>query len=489
MSRVSILIIFTAWVSWNMSACDMKFLPETLVNLKAGRGLNQNGINKILTESEKIKRRVSLFNREILELPMIHHALMVSRIMNGNIFLYGPTGGAKTKLVDWFMSGEKGKTFQLQMHEMIGENDLIGSTSLENAEKGLNTKNTEGRLLEAVIALIDEAEKGSPLAYASLFNILSARKALLGNDIVKSRLKTLALTSNANLSEFKETFILNGQPTTADALLNRFHFKAFVYNWLSRENMVKLLRAENKKTRAKAIAQNDKTRDLESIFEKPEIVDWKSLENLSENIFEFSDDFEIHLVNFLEDMRVKNNEARILSEVQVQENQGNFSDIYHPSGDLSIRLALEIQRIIKASAFIDFLSSPLSKNSKVLEFLKTSRFKLDYLSIWRTYLNQTAISPGETSLAFVDDDLGLGVDFSWSVDISRARSLREKKLIENVKSEQMRFQLAFKSFLLQIKEGLKISGENLLYKNQNLRVGNMGEQSFEILLLNSKEKN
>ena len=194
--------------------------------------VTEAGIAAIKKARDALRQRHTLFNNEFRQMGPFLHIGTVARITKGHIFFYGPPGSAKTYMVNWPMSGEPENPFKLQLHQMISENAFVGGQNFEAAKVGRFEINTEGSLADFTIALIDEVEKGNPADLATLLSLLNEREVLAVNKVIKALLETLFATSNANLAEIFQQFLENGQGTTAPALLRRFQFKAFAYNWL-----------------------------------------------------------------------------------------------------------------------------------------------------------------------------------------------------------------------------------------------------------------
>ena len=168
----------------------------------AFRGLTPEGLAALRQARDIVRGRDRIFENEFRNLTTIHHAGLVARLFKGNMFLYGPPGGAKSAFVNWLMKGEPESPYKLQLHQMITEQAFTGGQNFEAAKAGRFEINTKGNLANFVVALIDETEKGNPAALSALLSLLNEREVLAGNQPVKARLETLFATSNANLRDF-----------------------------------------------------------------------------------------------------------------------------------------------------------------------------------------------------------------------------------------------------------------------------------------------
>ena len=110
---------------------------------------------------DAVRERVRIFEGKFRNMGMIHRAGMVARLTKGNMFLYGPPGGAKSLFVDWLFSGEIEKSYKLQLHQMVTEQAFLGKQTFENGRFDIDI---DSGLTVYETALIDEVDKGNPAA-------------------------------------------------------------------------------------------------------------------------------------------------------------------------------------------------------------------------------------------------------------------------------------------------------------------------------------
>jgi MoxR-like ATPase len=205
-----------------------------------------------------------------LSFPEMNHSIMahlVSILSGQHAFVFGPPGGAKTALakqilsaalkwenmkrpkytdgqLDKFESDFKAdlkkrspdayELFFLQFHPMIPEGNIIGFAKLQSQidsgklEMDYSTSLAHERF---IFAILDEVEKGNPAVLASLLSILNEREVFIGQDSIKSSLRTAILTSNKMPSEYLDGF-LEDRPTGV-ALQDRSMNKVYVSNKFS----------------------------------------------------------------------------------------------------------------------------------------------------------------------------------------------------------------------------------------------------------------
>ncbi len=466
-----------------------KTAPRKLVEIDpqtfAYKGLTDEGVEAIRQARDTLAQRTQLFDSQLRNLDTLHHAGIVARIVKYHMFLYGPPGGAKSGFVDFMFKGERDKAFRLQMHQMLTESSLTGGQIFEAAKKGKFELNPEGSLADHKVALLDEIEKGNPAALSVLLSLLNERTVQAGGTVIPAKLESLFATSNANLAELFQMFMENGMSSTAPALLNRFHFKSFVYNWLKVEDQAILDMRKADKRFLDALAETHPEVLKHEVYQTPEIFEWHELRQLAYTIFELSPQFKANYLELVNEFRTQTNRAIRESEERHKNNPQEEPFVYFPSADLTERLRQQVPEVVMVSAMVDFLKSDLSAPENI-RAATAERIQLDPLSLWRAYLMLTTIGPGKTRLKILEDAASKGVetaegkielDFGWSIDPSSARDVREKRLIENLIAEQERFKSIFQSHMSKLNENLELRN-----RHTNEAVGG---ESFELLLLGS----
>lgn len=475
--------VFLGSNSAQASACKELFpLTEIDKQTYAYKGLTKQGIEALKRARNTIRDRETLFENEIRGLTTIHHGGLVARLYKGNMFLYGPPGGAKSMFVDWLMSGEAESPFKLQMHQMISEQALIGGQNFEAAKEGRFEVNTKGSATDHVTVLIDESDKANPAATAAVLSLLNERKVLAGSKVIDARTETVFSTSNANLPEILQQFVEGGQGSTGPALLNRFQIKAFVYNWLKIEDQAILDTRRDRKRYLKSIAKTHPEVLKDEVFMKPEVLNWEEMRELANSMFKLGDHTENVLRRFINDMREQTNRAVRESEERHRQSPFDEPFVYFPSIDFTERIRQQITEFIILSAFVDFMRSPLADDANIQALIKKP-IELDPLSIWRGFLVMTTLGPGETRLKLkaADGDQKVDIDFGWTVDPSSARDKREEHMILNLKAEQERFRRTFLKYIEDASQNIHLAARNFRNK-PNVE----NSISFEAMLLNSQ---
>ena len=424
-----------------------------LIELKgAQRTFTREGIELLKHSRDVLRRRFAIFEGEYKNMYTVHHAATVARLMKGNMLLYGPPGGAKSSFVNWIMLGEHSPPYKLQMHQMITEQAFVGGQKWSAAREGVYEVNTKGSLADFEVALIDEIEKGNPAALAALLSLLNERTVLTGGHVVQAKLETLFSTSNANLSEILTSFIEQGQGTTAPALLNRFQFKAFLYNWLNEEHQAALDELRQKRNRNQALTKLQKKKhNVDQAPEPPTYLDWQTLRSMAHLIFQL-DEFAVRFLrSFVNSMRLQTHDAIRQSEQKYRNHPEDEYFVYFPSADYTERLRGQVSELIIMSAFVDFLLSSRADDPFLEQTVNQGPRELGPDSTWRSFLMLTTIGPGHSKVSFNSENKvqkkgsqltsgrGMQLNFSWPFDEKSARDAREQALIQNLQAEQQRF--------------------------------------------------
>jgi hypothetical protein len=491
------VLIFTLGIDSFLQANSMAFAGSDQVPMTAPlvrvepktyifQGLTLEGLEALKRARDGVRSRSRLFENDLRNLTTVHHAGLVARLFQGNMFLYGPPGGAKSAFVNWLIKGEaQSSAYQLQLHEMITEQAFTGGQNFEAAKEGRFQLNTQGSLADFSFALIDEIEKGNPAALSALLRLLNEREVLAGNQVFKAKLETLYATSNSNLPELFQKFVENGQSSTAPALLNRFQFKAFVYNWLSINDQT-ILDARNQRRRyLKTLAPTHPEVMQDEVFLSPEKLNWPEMRELAHALIQPSSLFMTVYREFIKDMREQTNRAIRESEERFQQNHLDEPFVYFPSADYTERLRQQIPEIVLMSAFLDFLESPLADDSQLeaLTSLTCNPILLDPLSLWRAFLVMTTLGPGQVKLKVDPTSVQkIDIDFDWSIDVNSTRDKREELLVQNLKTEQERFRQTFLKHISGLHEQIELRARNSYSDPAANGEESVEPTSFELLI-------
>jgi hypothetical protein len=319
---------------------------------------------------------------------------------------------------------------------------------------------------------LDEIEKGNPAVLATLLSLLNEREVLAGGQVIKAKTESVFATSNAILPEIFQQFQESGQRTTAPALLNRFQFKGFVYNWLDANAQAELDARRNKKLLCEAFCSCDET-----LNEKPQTINWENLRRFSRVLFFKTPEFLTAYNELANDLRKCTNQAVRDSELKHQKDRYNEPFVYFPSCDWTERLRGQIPESVQMSAMVDFLLSSWADDAN-LEKMTAEQINLGPTSLWRIYLIATTPSTGKASL-FKNSDGKLDLRFGTKLSSESARDSREGRMLQNIADEQERFRAAYLKRIKDIQDMIGILADVPGLSKSN--------EDFEILVMPKSE--
>lgn len=454
-------------------------MPDFVKYDKNGKYEGLTDYAKKLLESSRnsLRIRKALFKKEFKQFDTVYHAAHVNRLMKGNMFFYGPPGGAKSKCIKWILAQDKDKAFEIQMHQMMSEQAFIGGHNFNAAQEGRFEINTEGSLADFKVALIDEIDKGNPAALAALLSLLNERQVLTGNKVIESTLEAIFSTSNTNLYEFYQQFAENGLRSTASALLNRFTTVAFIPNWISRIDQALLDYNYLNKLDDDFKPCTDKTEQLSSTE-----INWQDLRTLAYYILRPNEEF-------LSISREFNDMLRNKTLQDIQADQIDTEYPYYPTVDYTERLREKIHAVVIMSAFLDLLDSPLVDDINALENtlknLTHHRLPIGPFSLWRAYLSLTTVSFGKVNLLMPENNPVAYINFGNFFESYHPKDKQEKHTIQYILQEQEQFKDIFTRLIKEHQETLEESASYQSLSSCNSTLQEI--QDIEMLLIQTSE--
>lgn len=157
--------------------------------------------------NEAVIGREPLLNQTIIALLNREHQLIFSR-----------AGLAKSLYaMSVFGQFEGASSFEIQLTKGTTEEALVGAIDIEQLKRGNVIHNTQGTIVDANFAYLDEIFDASDVALRSLLSILNERVYRNGKQVVDAQLHTAIATAN---------FMRVNDIT--EAVLDRFPFKAYL---------------------------------------------------------------------------------------------------------------------------------------------------------------------------------------------------------------------------------------------------------------------
>jgi len=147
---------------------------------------------------EKLQKITTYLNKRFVGRSEVINAMIVSIINRSHVMLEGPPGVAKSMLVnDFFGFIIEGNYYQKMMMKGTQPEELFGPLNLpQYRENGVWEHNTEGYLVEAHFAFIDEVYRASDMLLPSTLNILNERIFINGTETVNCPLRCAIGTTN-----------------------------------------------------------------------------------------------------------------------------------------------------------------------------------------------------------------------------------------------------------------------------------------------------
>lgn len=400
-------------------------------------GLSAQGLATLKQQiRDPIRAMHASLNQELRHSQAAIHAALVARLLKGHMFIYGPQGGAKSKLARSALAFERQAPFKLQLHQAMTDQPLVGGQDFEVAKRGEIEINTKGSLATFKTAILDELDKASPGVLSVLLGIMNEREVQVGKMVFPADTQTIFATSNAILPEIFDAFRENGQLSTAAALLNRFQFKVCQYNWLPDVDQEALSNSKFKDLLEEAL-QFERGSVCAPKSGNSTFIDWDTARKFALYLVRFSPDALKAYTQMVNRMRAATNRELEASRVRNAEDPDTEPFVYFPTADYSERLRQVVPEVVMYSAFIDFLLSPLADDAVLDIGFLSQPMELQPTSLWRAYLMLTTVFSGDVKLQNADGKFF--VQFSNQVDRSKLRDNRERGLVKMIEKEQARF--------------------------------------------------
>ena len=232
---------------------------------------------------------------------------------------------------------------------------------------------------------------------------------------------------------------------SAEALMDRMHFKSYVPNWLDIDSQIALDRVVNDRLLFESLRDfgyADQVSD-HPVFESqnPPFVDWALLRAYAIQWIRIDKEkYERAFYRFSTDMMSQ--VAQKASDEEQKHMQDPRRDPYQfiPTAISSTRSFIKASRIMQMSTFIDFLLSPIADDGNIETAMK-QRAALQPSSIWRSHLILTTVGPGTSQL--VQENGRFHVDFGWTeTDLPPPRNRRDNFMRASVLDERGLFEEA-----------------------------------------------
>lgn len=208
--------------------------------------------------------------------------LMYALFTKEHLLLMGPPGTAKSLFAsNAFKAIDGAKTFSIHLTKQTTEEYVFGPLNIVELKKGNIIHNTEGSILDADFAFIDEFFDASDVLLRSLLGLLNERVWMKGTQKVEAKLHTAILTSN-----------YQRENEVTKAILDRIIFQCETKPITAKNKRIKVYKdyIENSNFQPPTVLDLKKLKAFITKLEKPNSVKFTKqvLEVFDELITEFS---------------------------------------------------------------------------------------------------------------------------------------------------------------------------------------------------------
>lgn len=402
-------------------------------------------------QREGVRQFLHHLNNRYFEMDHAVRRVLLARMMKSHVFLWGDPGGAKSRLARDILyvprsqpdGSSRPDVFAIQLNQLMSDAPIRGfidpqkfSELKERVKQGILAQNlvtwehinNEGTVVHFSAALLDELDKGNPVALAALLDILNEKVAQYGPVSVSVRTDSIIATSNMRVEEFIQTFREQGMESTARALLDRFPFKVLLPNYVTDPQMRKLAIERYgvlSTRRAREALANNKFRFESSTAQISQItsdlpeVDWIWLGNIAMGSGRFSKDALYVTEEILHQMRSRFYTIRRKSEADAMEDGGfNGKLVYYPPTIFSMRNIMQFSRdTIATSVFLDLAALPESAlPTETLVKLIEEGILIDRLSTWRLQDVILTGAPGDPVITMSPEGKGVTLTYGFQLE-------------------------------------------------------------------------
>lgn len=169
------------------------------------------------------------------------HGLTLAVLSNNNVLYLGPPGTAKSDMAEmWTQHIKDANFFSWLLSEMTKDTEVVGAPDINTlVEEGKEVRNTQGKLPEAHIAVLDEIWKSSSALANHLLKVLNEREFDNGDGT-----KEIPLLSVVGLSNE-----LPDEESNLEAALDRFVLKYDVKPVREAANVIRMMKTHLKRVR------------------------------------------------------------------------------------------------------------------------------------------------------------------------------------------------------------------------------------------------
>ena len=342
-------------------------------------GVTADGLKLIEKTATDLQHNEAAFNKLIEGQEALFNTHLLTAVTSQNHLVLGPPGAAKTMGITYLFSDIWSK----QVQEWTTPFEIFGGQTKAGQEQGKEDINTEGSVLNAEFALIDEINNANPSLLGAMLKFLNPGER--GFDVagrtMKAKTRAVYSTGNASRIEILTSFIQR-QMQSGPALLNRFAFKSFVNNWRNQAQQIRLDEVYKQIERLKMVAKYGNAQQkeqaqayLEKTLARP--LNYEVIENLGTFAFTTSPLLEMLSREFVNKMRIKMNDQSLKSKDAAATDKAKIP--FEPSTEWTERVRGQFLKLIRYSAALDLLRLPEEVRKELLK----KPIELSAVSLWR----------------------------------------------------------------------------------------------------------
>ncbi len=468
------MLIFSIFSSMSVSAAtpdcekalvDKGFIKARTFAVDAQGQLQLTSANvKFFTDQRtQVRETQRLLGSRYFEMDHATRRVVLALMLQTHAFVYGNPGGAKSAIARDLLATlstlANGRTkidaFALQLNQLMNDLSIKGHVDLEHDGKLTIVERIKNQdtLIQFSRGLLDEIDKGNPVALAALLDVLNEKIAQYGAVTVKARTKTVVCTGNMTIYEFLKVFEDQGMAPTATALLDRLVFKVFAHNYpvAPEARQAGILKGFERSAGAalKELTGPTDEQELATVTQKPSDlpeVDWVRLGQLALVSARFSPDIDGIVDKATEQTRQAYNNLRRTTEQEVTDSGGaSLQPIYYPPQIVSMRNIMQYtKQTIAASILLDLMALPDNVlPTPILIKLIQKGIPIDRFSVWRLQDVLLTAAPGDPILEIVSSrsSTTYTLRYGGQVDelLKHPLDERERWMLEYIKKERQAF--------------------------------------------------
>lgn len=235
-----------------------KVCPFEQITFRANDGalkLKKENYEGFDQERTNIQEAFNILTSRFKEADHVIKMKFIGLMSEAHVYLYGEAGSGKSAMsraIDNMpvlnpITGEYERSvFSIQMQQLLGDQPFKGFIDYEklsaddkdaysNMRRKIRVEEIQNRgtMIQFDRGSIDELEKGNPVSFAAILDVLNEKIAQYGGVTVKVNTKSVTTMSNMTPYELLEMMSQLGMESTAKPFLDRLVYKVYAHNWIT----------------------------------------------------------------------------------------------------------------------------------------------------------------------------------------------------------------------------------------------------------------